>query len=140
MPTPVNFKLEEPSAAHIRVLLSFLHERFSLMLPLLPFSKFVHQDTLPVFKRFSVALRSHPTHVSGFHFRKYSNSTRPKPTMSNPGPLPPFAKETPPKFTESPNPNFTYGQKVHGTDYGKNWIEGEHAGWKTIDTATADPA
>ncbi|KAI0800409.1 hypothetical protein C8Q74DRAFT_1344837 [Fomes fomentarius] len=59
--------------------------------------------------------------------------------MSNP-PLPPFAKETPPKFTESPNPNFTYGQKVDGTEYGKNWTEGEHAGWKTIDTATADPA
>ncbi|KAI0800440.1 hypothetical protein C8Q74DRAFT_414172 [Fomes fomentarius] len=52
-------------------------------------------------------------------------------------PLPPFAKENPSKFTESPNPIFTYGQKPN---HGKNWTEAQYTGWNTIDAAKADPS
>ena len=48
-------------------------------------------------------------------------------------PLPTFNRETHAKYTESPNPGFTYGQKVDATEDGKKWLEGEKAGWTVVD-------
>ncbi|KAI0073583.1 hypothetical protein K474DRAFT_1627341 [Panus rudis PR-1116 ss-1] len=44
------------------------------------------------------------------------------------------------EYTNSPNPGFTYGQKVDSTPEGKAWVEGEKDGWTDIDTATVEPA
>ncbi|KAL1940375.1 hypothetical protein VTO73DRAFT_8947 [Trametes versicolor] len=55
------------------------------------------------------------------------------------GPVPPFEREAKPKYTESPNPGFTYGQKVGETPEAKAWVEGAKDGWKTVDAATEDP-
>lgn len=54
-------------------------------------------------------------------------------------PVPPFEREAKPKYTESPNPGFTYGQKVGETPEAKAWVEGAKDGWKTVDAATEDP-
>lgn len=43
------------------------------------------------------------------------------------------------KFTQSPNPGWTYGQKVEATAAGREWLAGEEAGWKVIDGTTEDP-
>lgn len=43
------------------------------------------------------------------------------------------------RHTQSPNPTWTYGQKVEATDLGKEWIAGEKEGWKVIDTAKENP-
>lgn len=53
--------------------------------------------------------------------------------------LPPFAVGTKPKFTERPVPGWKYGQKVDTTPEGKEWVEGESAGFKFVDTATFEP-
>ena len=60
--------------------------------------------------------------------------------MSSTEPLPAFDSETKPKYTESPNPGFAYGRKVEDTPEGKKWLEGHKEGWKTIETASEDPA
>ena len=54
--------------------------------------------------------------------------------------LPPSQNDVRPKYTESPNPGFAYGRKVSETPEGKAWVDGERAGWKTVDGATEDPA
>ena len=60
--------------------------------------------------------------------------------MSSTEPLPAFDREAKPKYTESPNPGFAYGRKVEDTPEGKKWLEGHKEGWKTIETASEDPA
>ncbi|KAG2090213.1 uncharacterized protein F5147DRAFT_28591 [Suillus discolor] len=40
--------------------------------------------------------------------------------------------------TQSPNPSWTYGQKVDATPAGKDWLAGESAGWKVYSTAEMD--
>ncbi|KAG6845003.1 hypothetical protein H0H87_001775 [Tephrocybe sp. NHM501043] len=42
------------------------------------------------------------------------------------------------KITDAPNPSWTYGQRVDSTPEGREWLEGEKAGWKTVDTSTED--
>ncbi|KAI0666958.1 hypothetical protein C8Q78DRAFT_1082492 [Trametes maxima] len=54
--------------------------------------------------------------------------------------LPAFDHTVETKYTESPNTGFVWGQKVGDTPEGKKWLEGEKAGFKTIDTAKEDPA
>ncbi|KAI0628447.1 hypothetical protein C8Q77DRAFT_1067984 [Trametes polyzona] len=54
--------------------------------------------------------------------------------------LPPSQNDVRPKYTESPNPGFVYGRKVAETPEGEAWVDGERAGWKTVDGATEDPA
>ena len=54
-------------------------------------------------------------------------------------PLPAFAKDVRTQYTETPNPAFTYGQKVDQTEQGKRWNEGQEAGWKVVETASEDP-
>lgn len=53
--------------------------------------------------------------------------------------LSPFNQNVTLKYTESPNPGFSYGQTVKETEAGKKWLEGEKAGWKFVDPATEDP-
>ena len=54
--------------------------------------------------------------------------------------LPPFVPNASEfKYTTPPHPEWTYGQGIEATAYGRAWAEGEKAGWKTIDTATEDP-
>ncbi|KAG6850310.1 hypothetical protein H0H93_015252 [Arthromyces matolae] len=43
------------------------------------------------------------------------------------------------KITDAPNPSWTYGQKVGATPQGREWLEGEKDGWKTVDTSSEDP-
>lgn len=43
------------------------------------------------------------------------------------------------KITDAPNAAWTYGEKVSATPQGREWLEGEKAGWKTIDPTTEDP-
>ncbi|KAG6896301.1 hypothetical protein C0992_009254 [Termitomyces sp. T32_za158] len=43
------------------------------------------------------------------------------------------------KITDAPNPSWTYGEKVGATPQGREWLEGEKAGWKTVDPTTEDP-
>ena len=50
-------------------------------------------------------------------------------------PLSGFNGETHAKYTESPNPTFSYGQKVDATEEGKKWLEGEKAGWTIVDAS-----
>ena len=50
-------------------------------------------------------------------------------------PLPAFNGEMHAKYTESPNPTFSYGQKVDATEEGKKWLEGEKAGWTIVDAS-----
>ena len=52
--------------------------------------------------------------------------------------LPVFSRETLAKYTESPNPTFSYGQKVDATEDGKKWLEGEKAGWTVVDPSKED--
>ena len=54
-------------------------------------------------------------------------------------PLPAFNHETRAKYTESPNPTFSYGQKVDATQDGKKWVEGEKAGWTVVDPSKEEP-
>jgi len=55
--------------------------------------------------------------------------------------LPPFSHDTQSKFTEPPNPAWSYCQPVDSTPAGRAWLEGEKQGWKVINTADyADPS
>ncbi|GJJ13490.1 hypothetical protein Clacol_007744 [Clathrus columnatus] len=47
--------------------------------------------------------------------------------------LPPFDREHVLKHTQSPNPSWTYGQKLSETDKGKAWLAGEKEGWTVFD-------
>ncbi|KAN0098001.1 hypothetical protein V8E55_002447 [Tylopilus felleus] len=49
--------------------------------------------------------------------------------------LPPFNNGNQTKFTEQPNPTWSYCQPVNSTPAGREWLEGEKQGWKTIDTS-----
>ncbi|KAF5318421.1 hypothetical protein D9619_010923 [Psilocybe cf. subviscida] len=51
--------------------------------------------------------------------------------------LPPF-QPSEFRYTESPNPNWTYGQRIESTEQGREWAEGEKQGWTVIDTSKAD--
>ena len=53
--------------------------------------------------------------------------------------LPAFNHETRAKYTESPNPTFSYGKKVDATEDGKKWVEGEKAGWTVVDPSKEEP-
>ncbi|PIL26632.1 hypothetical protein GSI_11298 [Ganoderma sinense ZZ0214-1] len=53
--------------------------------------------------------------------------------------LPAFNSDTRAKYTDSPNPTFSYGQKVDATEDGKKWLEGEKAGWTVVDPSKEDP-
>ncbi|KAJ7430122.1 hypothetical protein B0H11DRAFT_2398584 [Mycena galericulata] len=43
------------------------------------------------------------------------------------------------KFTQPPNPSWTFGQSITATEQGKKWAEDEREGWKTIDASEEDP-
>ncbi|KAJ7434432.1 hypothetical protein B0H11DRAFT_2179326 [Mycena galericulata] len=44
------------------------------------------------------------------------------------------------KFTQPPNPSWTFGQPFTATEQGKKWAEDEREGWKTsIDASEEDP-
>ncbi|KAK7439787.1 hypothetical protein VKT23_017361 [Stygiomarasmius scandens] len=47
--------------------------------------------------------------------------------------LPPF-NNTPLHYTQPPNPDWKFGQRVGDTPEGKKWLEGEKEGWKRVDT------
>ncbi|KAG1854974.1 hypothetical protein DFJ58DRAFT_372743 [Suillus subalutaceus] len=52
--------------------------------------------------------------------------------------IPPFDSTTYSTYTQSPNPSWTYGQRVDTTPAGKDWVAGESAGWKIYNTAELD--
>ncbi|KAG2142315.1 uncharacterized protein EDB93DRAFT_1338483 [Suillus bovinus] len=52
--------------------------------------------------------------------------------------IPPFNTTSSSTYTQSPNPSWTYGQRVDATPAGKDWLAGESAGWKVYDTAETD--
>lgn len=52
---------------------------------------------------------------------------------------PPFDRSLSLKFTQTPNPQWTYGQQLDATPEGKAWLEGEKDGWKVVDTEKEDP-
>ncbi|KAG2122507.1 hypothetical protein BD769DRAFT_1777144 [Suillus cothurnatus] len=54
--------------------------------------------------------------------------------------VPAFNSTTHSTFTQSPNPSWTYGEKVNTTPVGKDWLAGESAGWKVYNTAELDEA
>ena len=43
------------------------------------------------------------------------------------------------KYTTSPNTGFKYGQKADATEQGKQWLEGEKAGWTHLDPDKMQP-
>ena len=54
-------------------------------------------------------------------------------------PLPPFPHGDF-IYTESPNPNYTPGQRVDATEHGKKWLQKfDEYGTKTIDIAQENP-
>ncbi|KAG1803202.1 hypothetical protein EV424DRAFT_1517779 [Suillus variegatus] len=54
--------------------------------------------------------------------------------------IPPFDTTSYSTTTQSPNPSWTYGQRVDATPAGKDWLAGEPAGWKVYNTAEMDKA
>ncbi|KAI5991863.1 hypothetical protein EDD15DRAFT_2368620 [Pisolithus albus] len=54
--------------------------------------------------------------------------------------LPPFDHGAHVKFTEPPNPSWTFAQKIENTESGRKWLEGEERGWKVINTDEEDTA
>ncbi|KAG1854970.1 hypothetical protein DFJ58DRAFT_727722 [Suillus subalutaceus] len=52
--------------------------------------------------------------------------------------IPPFDSTTYSTYTQSPNPSWTYGQRVDTTPAGRDWVAGESAGWKIYNTAELD--
>ncbi|KZT50913.1 hypothetical protein CALCODRAFT_521694 [Calocera cornea HHB12733] len=54
--------------------------------------------------------------------------------------LPPFDASFVPKYTESPNAAWQYGDKVGSTAAAQEWVEGEKHGWTSIDTAAVEPS
>ncbi|EJT97039.1 hypothetical protein DACRYDRAFT_112365 [Dacryopinax primogenitus] len=49
--------------------------------------------------------------------------------------LPPFNESFAPRYTESPNPSWQYGDKVGGITAAQQWLEGEKQGWTSLDTS-----
>ncbi|KAG2083435.1 hypothetical protein BD769DRAFT_627949 [Suillus cothurnatus] len=49
--------------------------------------------------------------------------------------VPAFNSTTHSTYTQSPNPSWTYGEKVDTNPAGKDWLAGESAGWKAYNTA-----
>ncbi|KAJ7676481.1 hypothetical protein B0H17DRAFT_1080163 [Mycena rosella] len=43
------------------------------------------------------------------------------------------------KYTQPPDPSWTYGQPIIATEQGRKWTEEEKEGWKTINAAEEDP-
>ncbi|KAJ7154609.1 hypothetical protein C8R46DRAFT_1005647 [Mycena filopes] len=43
------------------------------------------------------------------------------------------------KYTEPPQPSWTFGSKITATEEGREWAEQEKEGWKTHNIAEADP-
>ncbi|KAI8968828.1 hypothetical protein BD414DRAFT_503668 [Trametes punicea] len=70
----------------------------------------------------------------------HSMSNAPTRTARSSGALSSFARDVRAEYTESPNPAFSYGQRVSDTPGGQEWIDGEKEGWKTVDAASEDPA
>ncbi|KAF9809018.1 hypothetical protein IEO21_07643 [Rhodonia placenta] len=52
---------------------------------------------------------------------------------------PPFDRSRGFKFTQTPNPQWTYGQQLDATPEGRAWLEGKKDGWKVVDTEKEDP-
>ncbi|KAG1796509.1 hypothetical protein EV424DRAFT_1475223 [Suillus variegatus] len=52
--------------------------------------------------------------------------------------IPPFDNTSYSTTTQSPNPSWTYGQRVGATPAGKDWLAGESAGWKVYSTTEMD--
>ncbi|KAF7291983.1 Flavin-Reduct domain-containing protein [Mycena indigotica] len=52
--------------------------------------------------------------------------------------LPPF-EPTSFKYTQSPNPSWSFGDPITTTEDGRKWVEDEKQGWKTIDATKEDP-
>lgn len=53
--------------------------------------------------------------------------------------IPPFDHSVGYKLTETPNPSWTWGDRVETTAEGKAWADGEKEGWKVVDGAEEDP-
>jgi hypothetical protein len=53
--------------------------------------------------------------------------------------LPLYNRDAGFKYTESPNPDWKYGESIDVTLLGKEWAEGEKMGWKHVDPATENP-
>ncbi|PCH35525.1 hypothetical protein WOLCODRAFT_80804 [Wolfiporia cocos MD-104 SS10] len=53
--------------------------------------------------------------------------------------LAPFDHSSEFKFTEVPNPTWSYGQRLDATAEGRQWLEGEKEGWKVVETSKEDP-
>lgn len=53
--------------------------------------------------------------------------------------LPPLDHSATFKYTESPNPQWKYGESIETTTAGKAWAEGEKEGWKHVDPAVENP-
>ncbi|KAJ7698546.1 hypothetical protein B0H17DRAFT_1158278 [Mycena rosella] len=43
------------------------------------------------------------------------------------------------KYTQPPDPSWTFGQPIIATEQGRKWTEEEKEGWKTINAAEEDP-
>lgn len=54
-------------------------------------------------------------------------------------PLPAFDATAQLKFTDPPDPAWTFGQPVEGTPLGRAWLAGEKEGWTVVDAAVEDP-
>ncbi|KAF7984909.1 hypothetical protein HWV62_10925 [Athelia sp. TMB] len=54
--------------------------------------------------------------------------------------LPSYNPEPSFQYTQTPNPEWKFGEKIESTIQGRAWLEGEKAGWKHVDTSTEDPA
>ncbi|KAG0695829.1 hypothetical protein DFH29DRAFT_837475 [Suillus ampliporus] len=52
--------------------------------------------------------------------------------------IPPFDATAYSAYTLSPNPSWTYGQRIETTPAGKAWVAGESAGWNVYNTAETD--
>ncbi|KAF8436052.1 hypothetical protein L210DRAFT_3648313 [Boletus edulis BED1] len=52
---------------------------------------------------------------------------------------PPFDRSLGSKYTGTPNPAWSWCQKIDSTPGGRKWMEGEKQGWETIATAEEDP-
>ncbi|KAJ7746478.1 hypothetical protein DFH07DRAFT_832690 [Mycena maculata] len=59
-------------------------------------------------------------------------------STSNQSDLPPFDVFDL-KYTQPPNPSFTFGEPLTATPEGQKWAEAEAEGWKTVDAAQEDP-
>lgn len=46
--------------------------------------------------------------------------------------LPPFSYERTLKYTQSPNPTWSYGQGLSENDKGREWLAGEKDGWSVF--------